>query len=77
MAETFTPFPAFDVATRILVAVACGLLVGLERQWANLPIVYGQFRNRHLIWRLALLSGLMGLLGGGALALESLWPRFV
>jgi uncharacterized membrane protein (DUF4010 family) len=35
MAQTFLPFPAFDVATRILVAVACGLLVGLERQWAN------------------------------------------
>jgi uncharacterized membrane protein (DUF4010 family) len=35
MSPTFTPFPPFDIAIRILVAVGCGLLVGLERQWAH------------------------------------------
>jgi uncharacterized membrane protein (DUF4010 family) len=33
--QTSASFPPFDVATRILVAVGCGLLVGLERQWAH------------------------------------------
>lgn len=32
---TTTAFPPLDVAVRILVAVGCGLLVGLERQWAH------------------------------------------
>ena len=35
MPQTFTSFPPIDVAIRILVAVGCGLLVGLERQWAH------------------------------------------
>jgi uncharacterized membrane protein (DUF4010 family) len=35
MPQTSTSFPPIDVAIRILVAVGCGLLVGLERQWAH------------------------------------------
>ncbi len=31
----FAPFPPFDVTIRILVAVGCGLLVGLEREWSH------------------------------------------
>ena len=35
MSQPFTPFPPFDIATRVLVAVGCGLLVGLEREWSH------------------------------------------
>jgi uncharacterized membrane protein (DUF4010 family) len=35
MSPTFITFPPFDVAIRVLVAVGCGLLVGLEREWAH------------------------------------------
>ena len=34
-AQGFTSFPPFEVATHILVAVGCGLLVGLEREWSH------------------------------------------
>lgn len=33
--QPFATFPPFDIATRILVAVGCGLLVGLEREWSH------------------------------------------
>lgn len=35
MPPTSTSFPPFDVAVRVLVAVGCGLLVGMEREWAH------------------------------------------
>ena len=33
--QPFAKFPPFDIATRIVVAVGCGLLVGLEREWSH------------------------------------------
>jgi len=35
MNQNFTAFPPFEVAAHILVAVGCGLLVGLEREWSH------------------------------------------
>lgn len=35
MGSIFTPFPPSNVAVRVLVAVGCGLLVGLEREWSQ------------------------------------------
>lgn len=34
-AQGFTSFPPFEVATHILVAVGCDLLLGLEREWSH------------------------------------------
>lgn len=58
-------------------AAVCTVLTSIASMMANLPIVYRHFRNRRLILRLAMSSGLIGLLGGGALVVESLWPRIV
>ena len=33
--QSFVAFPFFEVGQRILVAVGCGLLVGLEREWSH------------------------------------------
>jgi len=33
--QNFVAFPFFEVGQRILVAVGCGLLVGLEREWSH------------------------------------------
>ncbi len=33
--QNFTAFPFFEVGQRILAAVGCGLLVGLEREWSH------------------------------------------
>jgi uncharacterized membrane protein (DUF4010 family) len=33
--QNFTGFPFFEVGERILAAVGCGLLVGLEREWSH------------------------------------------
>jgi uncharacterized membrane protein (DUF4010 family) len=35
MQQVQTPFPPFGIAVHIAVAVGCGLLVGLEREWAH------------------------------------------
>ncbi len=58
-------------------AAICTVLTSIASMLVNLPILYRQFRNRRLIWRLALLSGVIALLGGAALTLEFLWPRLV
>jgi uncharacterized membrane protein (DUF4010 family) len=57
-------------------AAICTVLTSIASMVVNLPIVYRQFRNRRLILRLALLSGVIALLGGAALALEFVWARF-
>ena len=33
--QNFVAFPFFEVGQRILIAVGCGLLVGLEREWSH------------------------------------------
>ncbi len=53
--QTFTGFPPFDVATRILVAVGCGLLVGLERQWSHKELGSRTFPMVSLLGALAAL----------------------
>jgi uncharacterized membrane protein (DUF4010 family) len=58
-------------------AAICTVLTSIASMLVNLPILYRQFRNRGLILRLALLSGVIALLGGAALALEFLWPKVV
>jgi uncharacterized membrane protein YhiD involved in acid resistance len=35
MSPTFISFPPFDVGIRVLAAVGCGMLVGMEREWAH------------------------------------------
>jgi uncharacterized membrane protein (DUF4010 family) len=58
-------------------AAICTVLTSIASMLANLPIVYRQFRNRRLIWELALLSGAIGLLGSLALTIEFFWPHIV
>ncbi len=60
----FQPFPASDIAVKIAVTLALGLLVGFEREWSNKDIGARTFA-------MAALLGLIGsMLGPGALVIS-------
>src|SRR6202789_1373228 len=58
------PFPALDIAVKVALTLALGLLVGLEREWANKDIGARTFAMTALL-------GLLGALLGTPLLLLS------
>ena len=59
------PFPALDIAVKVALTLALGLLVGLEREWSNKEIGVRTFAMAALLGMLGALLGPLILLIGG------------
>src|SRR5580692_11296129 len=59
------PFPAIEIAMKVAVTLALGLLVGFEREWSNKDIGVRTFAMTALLGLLGALLGPLFLVLGG------------
>ena len=69
------PFPPLEIGTKLVISLAVGLLIGLEREWAHRYLGARRFVIASLLEMLAALIGAAFAIGGlvgiiGLVALE-------